>query len=362
MALFPSSCGGPTAQDAYQRGNKLREADMVADAQIVFEEAIKRDPKYAPPYRALAEMATAAKDYRSAADLWFAYLELEPRAEHGWCRLANAEMMLGFEVPALEHSQKELTLDPECTNAHLYIGLLFTRKGNAKEALTHLEKAAKALPDNPSVQMAYGRVLAQANDYATAEKVLTPLLQTDKNQADPYYWLGYVYARRSNSAEDVKKAESHIRRALELEPTNPRANYELGRLLVRLKRYNEAILPLQQAAATDRNDSAPLFLLAQAHTALNQKVDAADAQAEFKKRSDIENRRKSLLRSYAVNPKDVKTNLELGQLELQRGDANSAMLFLDNARTLAPDNAEVKKIYEETKSRLFILPTPAPKP
>lgn|GEM_PF-6390968 len=359
VVVFLCGCQATeTAQDIFNRAEKLRDSGLVADAQTVYQEAIKKDPKFAPPYRSLAEMATIAEDMQSALLYWNEYLQREPKAKHGWCQLAHREMAVGLEVPARDHAEKELELDPECSRANLLLGVLYTKVGNAKRALTHLEKAAKANPNEPRIQLTYGKVLALADQYDTAESVLKPLLEKEKSQAEVFHWLGYTYARRAATPQDKTEAEKLLKRAIELQPLYAPASFELGRLLVQQRRFPEAIPYLERALAGDKFEPGIPFALQQAYAATGKTAEATKVQAEFKKRSDWDTRRKSLLRTYATDPKSTQTLLALGKLEVERGDFQTAAIFLQSAVSLEPENAELRA---EVDNLVKLLPqTPQP--
>lgn len=346
----------PSAAEAFSRAEKLRAAGQIPDALLVYQEAIRRDSRFAPPHRALALLATAAGDSSAAVVHWAAYVERDPKASHALCWLAQQEMLAGQEVSALQHAEQELQKDRDCPRANLALGLLYAKKSNAGKALTHLKIAANAYPDIPQVQLVYGRVLAQTGQYADAEKLFTTIIAknkvSDKVHVEPYRWLGYVFANRSSSPKDATRAEALLRQALKIQPDDTISNLELGQLLVRDRRRTaEAISLLSRAAKLDRNNPKPVFSLIEAHTQAGNTAAAATARAEFKRRSDIATRRKSLLRQYAVAPKDVEVNLQLARIEIERGDPHSALLFLDGARAAAPEDSRVRNVSEEIRQQ-----------
>ncbi len=351
------------AAEAFARGEKLQAAGLLADAQIVYTEAIHRDPQFAPAYRSLAEIATRVGDTSAALSNWEEYLKRAPSAKHGWCHLAEAEIKATMEVPALEHAERELKRDPDCPLANLIAGLLYAKKSNPGQALSHLEAAARAFPNQPKVQLTYGRVLAKAQQYDTAETVLTPLVNKEKSHPEPFYWLGYVHARRANDAQSATKAESLLHRALALNPHYTAAAFELGRLFVVQHRATDAIPLLKQAVQEDRNDPASAYSLAQAYTALGKSTEAAEALATFKKRSDIATKRKELLRQLAVAPRDAELNHAFGLLERERGDLRSASQFLEAAHSLAPQSEAITRDLESLRQQHpEQLDSPVPSP
>ena len=85
-----------------------------------------------------------------------------------------------------------------------------------------------------------------------------------------------------SSAASSKEAESLLRRALALEPQNYPAHYDLGRLLVRLKRYEEALPILERGVPLGKNDPGIHYQLFIAYSRLKRKDDAERELIRFK--------------------------------------------------------------------------------
>src|SRR5262249_27379559 len=133
LFLFWKSQPSPAAA-AYARGNALTVARSL-DAAAAYQEAVRLDPRYAPPYRALAEIASDQGDLDTAITRWQEYLARAPRAPHAWCRLAGAWMRANRGTEALQAAKQELKLDPGCGRANLIAGLLYERASQVQSAL-----------------------------------------------------------------------------------------------------------------------------------------------------------------------------------------------------------------------------------
>jgi tetratricopeptide (TPR) repeat protein len=81
-----------------------------------------------------------------------------------------------------------------------------------------------------------------------------------------------------------------LRRALALDAKNFPAHYDLGRLLVRLKRYDEALPILERATKMDATDPGIHYQLFTAYSRLKRREDAERELAVFKR---LEEARKS---------------------------------------------------------------------
>jgi tetratricopeptide (TPR) repeat protein len=297
-------------------------------------------------------MAAARKDYESAIRHWSDYLERDPAGGHGWCNLSYARLMAGSEVPALRDAEKELSLRPACARAHLIAGVLYARKSAAKQALEHLVPAAKAYSHFPRVQLIYGRVLALSGDTDQAERVLRGILGQDRSHAEPYFWLGWVYARRPATPANLAEAKSFLRQALVLQPEYAEANLEIGRLYLRERQPDKALPHAERAVSGRSHYPAALHVLAQVYDALGRRADAARTRRAFRVESDLAAREKALLRRYAADPDDLQIALELGRVALARDKPEAALLFLRDAARRAPDDRNVGAALAEAEKRL----------
>jgi len=346
------------AAGPYERGRMLAEAQMIDAARAAYLEAVEADPAYAPPYRALAEMASRAGALDEAVEYWRQYVTRAPQSEHAWCRLAGAELRAGFQVSARRDAERELKAAPDCPRAHLILGMVFMRKMAAKRALEHLERAARAFGD-PRVQTVYAEVLVLAGSYDRAEQVLRGILETDRSRPGPYRWLGTVYARRPATAANRRQAESYLRQALEINPDYPEANVELARLYLQQRRAREALPFLRKAVAVHPHYPEALYLLVRAYAALGRHADAEQARRAFHRERRLEERQEALLKAYPTAPNRTEAALELAKVFLARAEIAAALVFLRDAARQAPQEArlraEIARVEELLTERRTVL-------
>ncbi|HZG50988.1 MAG TPA: tetratricopeptide repeat protein, partial [Pyrinomonadaceae bacterium] len=78
-------------------------------------------------------------------------------------------------------------------------------------------------------------------------------------------------------------SERLLRRAIALDPKNFAAHHDLGRLLVKLKRYEEALPLLERGVELNANDPGIHYQLFTAYSRLKRKTDADRELAIFKR-------------------------------------------------------------------------------
>ncbi len=229
----PSHSAKPTAIDAYLRGHELIDANTTSDigrALAYFQDAIREDPDFAPPYAALARMYWRLREYgvetteslplmKSASDK---ALELDDT-------LADAHAVRGLALVYLQNDWKAgeaefrraLKLNPRESAAHAYYGSDFlTPLGHHDEAIAELRRALEL--DPPSVEfndeLAYALYFARR--YGEAETQLHAVLRMDASLPIANWQLMEFYEQQQRWPEAWGQFEK-IRAGVENKPFSP---------------------------------------------------------------------------------------------------------------------------------------------
>lgn len=169
-------------------------------------------------------------------------------------RSAVVEDRLGRGAAALDRVhrlQAGAVDDPEqLAMAFMLEAELLLRAGRAPAAMQVYERALESLPDEPRLRYARALGLVELGDSAGAERDLRALIELDADDANALNALGYTLADENRNLDE---AHALIRRALELQPGQPAFLDSLGWVLFRLGRPDEALPPLQQAWALQRD-------------------------------------------------------------------------------------------------------------
>ncbi len=204
------------AHDLYLKGRYFfgkRTVDDFKRAIDYFNQAIAKDPNYAPAYAGVADSYALLPEYSTespAEDL--------PKAKAA--------------------ADKAVALDNNLAEAHVSRGLLFADADlNLKGAKEEFELAIAL---NPNYADAH---------YFLGVSVLTPLGQFDK-------------------------AIAEVSRAVELDPFSVIINFNLGFCYYFARRYPEAVVQVRKAAELDRSFFGPHALLGLVHDASGQREQA----------------------------------------------------------------------------------------
>jgi tetratricopeptide (TPR) repeat protein len=133
--------------------------------------------------------------------------------------------------------------------------------GRAQEAVPYYRRAVEASPEDWTARINLGGALQRAGDLEGATAVFQQIVATHPSPpphpelALAHFNLGVVLDASGRSAE----AELSYRRSLDSDPEQLAANRELGRLLARLGRNEEALSHFAIAAARDPADPGVRF-------------------------------------------------------------------------------------------------------
>ncbi len=211
----------PGAYEFYQEGKgylQRRTAEDNDQAIILFERAVKKDPKFA---LAIASLAIAYEwRYHNTKDIQ-------------WLEKARAA------------SGQAMSLDDKLSTAHVASGLVLQDSGDLQRAIRALEQAESLDPANEEVRNLLSVAYDQAGKLLEAETLLKEAVNRSPANWVCYNDLAAFYYRH----QQYSLAEPLFRAATELAPGNPKAFYNLGGVYAVQGKNKEAEAILLQAIA-----------------------------------------------------------------------------------------------------------------
>jgi len=180
--------------------------------------------------RALAELETSLT---CRPDDWISHYNL-----------GNYYADRGRPTDALTQFAVASRLRPDAVPPYVNASMVHARLGETAEAEAALRKALAADPANAAANLNLGLLLAETGRTALAEEHLRAALKTDPRLARAAYNLAVILA-----GDRLDEAVAFSRRAVELEPADPRYTYTYAFFLVQAKRTDEAVSVLQTAVA-----------------------------------------------------------------------------------------------------------------
>jgi arylsulfatase A-like enzyme/Tfp pilus assembly protein PilF len=242
----------PDPRDFIAMANRLRHAEKAvlegrpAEALPTLREAIAKDPRNAFAQLALGNAYMAQGENRRAIDQYQRYEQLVPSNALAYQFAAVCYLRLGDRENALRQAQAALAIDPKFSDARVLRAGVFAARGEYGEAIKELQAAVAADPTKPMVRLDLAKVLAESGRTAEARREYDTILQQEPDYAPALTGAGVLEAQAGNLA----KGAGLLERALEIDPAQHQARYNLGGVLERQGRTAEAVAEYRRVAAT----------------------------------------------------------------------------------------------------------------
>jgi TolB-like protein/Tfp pilus assembly protein PilF len=251
----------PDVYESYSKGEfALNTSNSKAEFEAsipYFEDAIRRDPTFAPPYVGVANAysnlgtvfigglpeETRPKVLNSAEKA----LELDPNLAEAHVLLANVKQEQWHWADAEAEYRRALQLNPNSAAAHEGLALWLVCQGRADEAVAWAERGRELDPLAVSFED-FGWTLFQARHY--------------------------------------DQAIHELRGALEERPDDLGTLTDLGFVLIANNQAAEAIPVLEKAVSVSKRSAGPTGVLVRAYAHAGRRSDALRLLAELKKRKN----------------------------------------------------------------------------
>lgn len=356
------------------------------EAQDLLEAAKQMNPALEAPYHALAKIHLQKGNLDQALEEYRQLLQHKPQEP-----LANTALAASLEgAGEFDKAQEHLVRAAQSkqVNTSLNLAAFLTRRGKSEEALQVMDQCLKDHPNSLPVLVAKARlhfamggetqglatleeiesqnqVLAYTERFQfeigrarwdQAEGVAAKFVKLNPVSANSYLPLASVKEKQG----DFAAAEDILRQALNSDPSGTAARLELGALLLRLGRAQEALGCFDEAVARDPN-SAPAY--AARGMALHDTGDtdaaAKDYEAALRLQANIPLALNNLAMIYAQQPSLAPKALEyafaanlhsrdnpylldtLGYVLMKNNRPQEAVEVLQRAIALAPDNEQI---------------------
>jgi tetratricopeptide (TPR) repeat protein len=341
----------PAAGAVYSfRGMAYREAGDLDAARRTIYRAIALSPESAVPYIDLGmvylrqgQLAHALGQFEAglnlpssgapAADLQLAADELRKsipptegpaEAYHVLGRLLGAAAAGASDIVAA--FQDAIRLRPGYAEARNSLGLVFVQTGDDEKAIAAFREAIRLRPDFADAHQNLGAVLT-VSDPAEAVRELERASSLEPRLLKAQYNLALAY--EASPAHGPAKAIDQLRKLLATEAKYPRAEFALGRALLRQGNVAGAIEHLQAAVAQEPAFGEASYQLGLALSRAGRKEEgAASAQRGRELIAASEGRQAA-----ALDIAEAKTALD-------RGDADQAIAKAQRVIAFGTDAAE----------------------
>ena len=212
---------GTEAHELYLKGRffwNKRDPSGIAKAVDYFQQAVAKDPNYAPAYAGLAD-AYALSGGFNLVPVADAMPKAKAAAEHALQlegNLAEAHASLGLIAPFLNwdwpdaqrHLQRAIELNPNYATAHhWYAEAYLMPMGRVDEAIAEMHKAQELDPLSAVISTDLGKELYFARRYDDAIVELRRALEFDPNFVSAHNWISDTLLERGDYPEAIAELE-----------------------------------------------------------------------------------------------------------------------------------------------------------
>jgi tetratricopeptide (TPR) repeat protein len=248
----------PEVYQAYLRGRfhlHQRTQEEIRKAIDLFQEALARNPSYAPAYAGLSSCYSALgsvqlgrppEDTRPLAMAAARKaLELDDRLAEAHTSLAAIQLSMWEWAGAERGLRRAIQLDPSYAAARRVLSEYHTLFGRVDEALAEARRAQELDPFSPQGPLQAGNALLNARRYDEAIVELRRALELDPKNSAAHWSLGVIHAEQGRFDEAVAEHE----RALALSGRSPAFLGSLGSVHARAGGRAQALALLDELNA-----------------------------------------------------------------------------------------------------------------
>jgi TolB-like protein/DNA-binding winged helix-turn-helix (wHTH) protein/Tfp pilus assembly protein PilF len=247
------------AFEAYLKGRyhwNKRSRDGLRKAEQYFQEAIQKDPNYAPAYAGLADtyilfanfnIAPPGQAYPRAREMASKAIQIDSTLSEAHASLATLKAIYDWDWSGAEQEfRRAIELNHNYATAHhWYAEDVLIRMGRQQEALAEIERARQLDPLSLQINAVQGRILGLTNQNDKAIEQGRKALELDPGWAAGHWWLGLAYEQS--------------------------------------RRYPEAIVEFQRTISLSVGNSTSLGALGHAYAVSGQKTEAAKILQQLQK-------------------------------------------------------------------------------
>lgn len=278
----------PKSEDAvvgianiYLSGKQLDEAKEAYKAVTV------KFPKSVDGWQGLAAVLYHQRRFRDAGDIGRTALRLKPDDTGTRYIVASSALEFALEFPDEHATQDPLAIargiftemlkkDPDNAMLHYKLGLATLLMHEKKDALVHLEKAAKLQTELVAVAVDYAQTLISAGKHDDANKFILERMKLNKDVPALYHLLSKSLQFKKDP-ESVKVAVEASKKATELAPNTTMFWEHLGFDYLRAQDFENARKAYEKALLLDPNQAGPYKQLAAIFTRLGDSKRASAA-------------------------------------------------------------------------------------
>ena len=244
---IPITTASAEAKELFAKGQHLLDVGRAQEANVVFGQAVAKDPHFAYGYLNLANSSASAAEFKQ--DLDQAMKNMEGKSQGEKLLVEVARTFLGNDTTKrLDLSQQLVQQYPASPRAWLNLGFMQATINHHGEARQSFQKAIDLDPRLLASQLAVGfsYLFNDPKDFSRARDYMQKAIDLEPNEARCYENLGDAY----RGLNELEKARGSYAKAVQLDPQLSTSVLKKGHIDSFLGHYDEARADYDQALKT----------------------------------------------------------------------------------------------------------------
>jgi TolB-like protein/lipoprotein NlpI len=213
----------PEVRTSYLRGRffwNKRDESGLKEAIRYFDEAIAKDPNYAPAYAGLADCYNLLSVWASlspreafpkAREMALKALQLDPMSAEAYNSLAFETYRYEWDFSAAERSfQEAITLNPNYATAHQWYGEFLGDLRRFNQSIAESQKAEQLDPLSTIVGSDLADSYMHAGRYQEAVSELQKILTMDPSFIPAHFYLTEAYRLAGENAKSEEEKKKYV--------------------------------------------------------------------------------------------------------------------------------------------------------
>lgn len=305
---------------ALKSGRSLWKLNFPTDAIEWVKKAIVADAKNLEAYILLADYYTARYDFVSAARILSQAQKVLPNSHEIFRGFALVELRRNSPQGAITYAERALKIYESDVDSYIILAKAHLLLGDYRSAYAQAAKAIEVDTNSREGHGVYARALSGVQGFEVGIDYLYNLVQTYPMITDYRMVLADLLAENESYIE----AEKILQQVIQIEEKPKQAHTNLGKVLARLGRLEDALDQFFKASLFDPSDGEPLF---QAGLVLLEAGKPGEARSQFE-------------RVFALNERFPLVNYWLGKASLAFGQIDDALKFAQAERKTNPNLAD----------------------
>ena len=234
-----------TLQQALDYAIQLQRAGKAADAENIYQQILKADPRHGPTLQMLARLYYETGRHPQAAETLQRAIAVDPKNPDLLGNLGSVLAGLGKLDEAAEAVKKALAIRPNSPGTHGNLANILLAKGDVDGAIASYRHALALNPNAPETVSNLGNALRKKGDLPGAIDNFRRATELRPDFVEARINLAHALKESGKLDESIET----YRQALAARPDHVEAIVSMGNALQEAKRFDESIEAYRRALA-----------------------------------------------------------------------------------------------------------------